>query len=278
MRRFSQSLLEEMERQLQAVHAQTHDPVRYAEQAIKLLVTVLERLKTFSVKYKFADVNEEIEFFRDIKPRFAGRLLYYNDIYNIEVSKPLGPQKEVRKYYKSELAKLRSFFDENLEFYRYYRTGDRELDGRYFIRRRFDPKPTLDSAYFQADHRFSTSHDFKVARIMANDMTRIYLEEQLAAANDLQPTRSGNKAKLNWTAPKVALVELIYALHAGGVFNNSSSDLKEIVASFEELFNVSLGQYHKTFLEIRERKSERAKFLGELKERLIVRMEQADEM
>lgn len=278
MRRFSQSLLEEMEQQLKAIHAQTRDPVRYAEQAIKLLVTILEQLKTFSVKYKFVDVNEEIEFFRDIKPRFACRLLYYNDVYNIEVSKPLGQEKGMRKYYKSELAKLKSFFDDNLEFYRYYRTGDRELDGRYFVRRRFDLRPTLDSAYFQADHRFSTSHDFKVARIMANDMTRIYLEERLATTNDRQPSGSGNGPKLNWTAPKVALVELIYALHAGGVFNNNSSDLKEIVTSFEELFNVSLGQYHKTFLEIRERKSERAKFLGELRDRLIVRMEQADEM
>src|SRR5690606_11241895 len=135
-----------------------------------------------------------------------------------------GQEKEVRKYYKSEMAKLKSFFDDNLEVYRYYRTGDRELDGRYFVRRRFDLKPTLDSAYFQADHRFSTSHDFKVARIMANDMTRTYLEERMAVANDWQPAGPGNKAKLNWTAPKVALVELIYALHAGGVFNNSSSD------------------------------------------------------
>ncbi|SEM92029.1 RteC protein, partial [Chryseobacterium taichungense] len=31
----------------------------------------------------------------------------------------------------------------------------------------------LDTFYFEADHRFSTSHDYKVAKIIANDLIQV---------------------------------------------------------------------------------------------------------
>lgn len=80
-----------------------------------------------------------------------------------------------------------------------------------------------------------------------------------------------------WTGSKVALVELIYALHTEGVFNNGASELKEVTTFFEAAFGVDLGQFNRTFLEIRTRKSERTKFLNVLKEKLILRMDDADE-
>ena len=39
--------------------------------------------------------------------------------------------------------------------------------------------------------------------------------------------------KLTWTGSKVALIELIYALHTEGVFNNGAADLKNIAEYFE---------------------------------------------
>jgi len=80
-----------------------------------------------------------------------------------------------------------------------------------------------------------------------------------------------------WTGSKVALIELIYALHTEGVFNQGASELKEVATFFEEAFEVDLGQFNRTFLEIRARKSERTKFLNTLKEKLILRMDDADE-
>lgn len=138
MRRFSQSLQEEMEQQLRLIHSQVAEPLTQSIQAIKTMVDVIERLKTFSIQYEFPDAQEEIFFFREIKPLFASKLIYYNEVYNIEISKPVGDGKAVRRHYKSEMAKLKSFFADNLDFYRYYRSGDTELDTRYFIRRKAD--------------------------------------------------------------------------------------------------------------------------------------------
>ena len=139
----------------------------------------------------------------------------------------------------------------------------------------------LDSFYFEADHTFSTSHDFKVAKILAHDLIQVYLEDKLLIMENRDPKEKSQvnpKVKQNWTGSKVALIELLYALHTEGVFNNGASDLKDIAEYFENIFNIDLGQYHRAFLEIRMRKSGQTKFLNALKEKLVKRMENTDDL
>lgn len=75
--------------------------------------------------------------------------------------------------------------------------------------------------------------------------------------------------KLKWTAPRVALTELLYALILEGVFNNGTADLKDIAEFFEYIFEIDLGQYRRTFLEIRARKSDKTKFISTLNDALL---------
>jgi hypothetical protein len=86
-----------------------------------------------------------------------------------------------------------------------------------------------------------------------------------------------NYTMLRWTAPKVALIELIYALHASGVYNNGNTDLKRIASAFERFFQVDLGNFFNAFQEIRIRKKNRTVFVDRLKETLIRRMDAADD-
>ncbi|MDI6047029.1 RteC domain-containing protein [Flavobacterium yafengii] len=280
MKLFAESLMSELEHQLKLIHLETENPVQSAEQAIRSSVAILERLKTFFIKYKRLNKTEEIEFFRDIKPKFAAKLIYYNEIYSIETNKPFGSQKTMGKYYKAELNKLKVFFEKNQEFYRYYRTVNNCLDNKYFIREKYDLKLMVDSFYFQADQRFTTSHDYKVARILANDEIKKFLEEQIEKLGSktitIQSPSLLSKGP-KWTRSKVELIELIYALHTEGVFNNGASGLKEITSFFESIFEIDLGQFHRVFLEIRNRKTERTKFLNTLKNKLMIRMDEADE-
>ena len=276
MKTYAQKLSSELNHQLEHIHLETIEPIEYSELAIGSVVSILEQLKTFFISYQFETKTDEIQFFREIKPQFASKLIYYNEIYNMETKKPLASAKVQRKYYSNELAKLKDYFDENIHFYKYYRTGNRCLDKKYFVRGKHDIKLTIDSFYFQADQRFSTSHDYTVAKILANDQIKVYIEEQIALLQNqiANPNPSRNSQK--WTASKVALTELIYALHTEGVFNNGASDLKDITAFFETTFNVDLGHFHRTFLDIRSRTSERTKFLNGLREKLLVRMDQSD--
>jgi len=84
-------------------------------------------------------------------------------------------------------------------------------------------------------------------------------------------------SKLFWTGNKVDLIELIYALHATGVVNSGTADIKGIASIYEQMFNIELGDFYRTFLEIRSRKINNTKFIDSLKDALIKRMDESDE-
>jgi hypothetical protein len=95
----------------------------------------------------------------------------------------------------------------------------------------------LDTYYLQSDQTFSTSHDYKVAKIIANDLIQVYLEDQLYKLNkNLQP-KDSSTTNLNWTGSKTAMIELIYALHYQEVLENGNIDIRLIVQHFENMFN-----------------------------------------
>ena len=240
-----------------------------------------KKLKVLFEKEKNKSSQQEIEFFKNVKPKFTSKLIYYNVIFKIETKKPHGGERIIKRYLNNELDKLKRYFDGNLDFYRYYRTGSSYLDHKYFLRGKIDVKLALDSFYFEADHTFSTSHDFKVAKILAHDLIQVYLEDKLLMMENKdtkEKSQVNPKVKQTWTGSKVALIELLYALHTEGVFNNGASDLKDIAEYFENIFNIDLGQYHRAFLEIRMRKSDQTKFLNALKEKLVKRMENTDDL
>lgn len=281
MKNYSNSIMAELEKQLKKTHSNVDYPIHCSQQAIKATIASLEQLKSFFKKHSFTSKLEEIEFFKEIKPQLASKLIFYNEIYNIEISKPSGSYKTIRKHYNKELRKLKIFFDENLEFYKYYRTGNTCLDKKYFLRRKHDITITLDSSYFQSDYDFTTSHDFKVAKIIANDNIRVYLETNIKkyqnGNHDNKHIETNHKG-LKWTGSKVALVELMYALHAEGVLNNGNLSLNEIAKNIESAFNLDIGQFNRIYLEIRSRKTiEKTNFLNSLKDNLVKRMDEADE-
>ena len=91
------------------------------------------------------------------------------------------------------------------------------------------------------------------------------------------PEPKNIEKKLQWTGAKVSLIELIYSLQTTGVINNGTADIKLLTNFFERTFQVDLGNVYNVFQEMRIRKKNRTSFLDQLKERLIQRMDEADE-
>ncbi len=197
---------------------------------------------------------------------------------------PSGPTevtKRRNRYFENELNKLQQYFDNNLEFYQYFRMQSIFLDEKYFRRGKFDIRLNLDAFFFESDPRFSYSHDFKVSKILANDLLAIYLKAEITLLDKKEdfadkPQRLPEE-RLIWSDSKTSLIELIYALHSSGVFNAGNAGIKDIASHFEIVFNIDLGDFYRTWLEIKERKSSRTKFLDLLKANLIKRMDEADE-
>ena len=275
MNKFYTETLHKLETEINDLEIETDHSIQRIEAFIDIILKYLSEVKKYVLNRGFKNIGEEIHFFKYQKPTIVSKLIYYNAIYKIETKKPYG-SKPIKKYLNDELRKLKRYFDNNLEFYKYYRTNNSFIDDKLFVRGKYDIKLSLDTFYFEADHSFSTSHDYKVAKIIANDLIQVYLEDQLH--NTAYRDKSTDLPKLNWTGSKTALIELIYALHSQGVLDNGNADIKIIAKTIERAFNVDLGDFYHTFMEIKSRKINRTKFLDSLRERLLKKMDEEDEI
>ena len=276
MNKFYNETLHKLETAISELELEADCSIQRVETVIELIIRCLADVKEFVLKKGFKNMEEEIRFFKYQKPVIVSKLIYYNAIYKIETRKPYGT-KPIRKYLKKELKRLKRFFDSNIDFYKYYRNHNSFLDEKLFVRGRHDIKLCLDTYYFQSDQTFSTSHDYKVAKIMANDLIQVYLEAQLYSMGKHQLAKQPSGVGLNWTGSKAALIVLIYALHYQGVFDNGNNDIRLIAEYFEQIFNIDLGNFYHTYLEIRTRKVNRTKFLDVLRDALIKKMDEQDE-
>ncbi len=270
-------LLSELDDQLTFISLEADEPIRRAELSIEIIQKTLDKLKQFIVSHKFKSQQEEINFFKETKPRFFSKLIYHVTVYNIESHKPSGSDKAKKKYLQSELYNLEQFFNRNLDFIKYYRTQRTYLDHKYFVRGKYDLSLSIDSFYFETDQKFSTSHDFKISKIIANELIEIYLKAEMDALDKkdvalLNKPTLVPKVKLTWTQSKASLVELIYALQSIGAFNNTNASIKDIVNYFEIVFNIDLSHFYTTFQEIKERKVSQTTFLKSMQEALQKRI------
>lgn len=269
-------LLSELDDQLMFISLEADEPIRRAELSIEIIQKTLDKLKQFIISHKFKSQQEEINFFKETKPRFFSKLIYHVTVYNIESHKPSGSDKAKKKYLQSELYNLEQFFNRNLDFIKYYRTQRTYLDHKYFVRGKYDLSLSIDSFYFETDQKFSTSHDFKVSKIIANELLEIYLKAEIEALDkkDVVINKAAHvpKVKLSWTQSKASLVELIYALQSIGAFNNTNASIKDIVTYFEIVFNIDLSHFYTTFQEIKERKNNQTTFLKSMQEALQKRI------
>ncbi|MFD2586053.1 RteC domain-containing protein [Croceitalea marina] len=276
-----QKLLTEFEARLEKLENGQGDILFKAEKGIVLAEKYIKKLHLEIEKKPFTTQECEIHFFKHVKPQIFSKLIYYGKLFNIESKRPRGNNTSQIKYLKHQIDKLQTFFNDNLEFYNYYRRGAKSLDEHYFVRGNRDLRLPLDSFHFFIDDQFSTCQDGTVSTIMAFDMLIVYLQGEVDYLDKIIETPENmpiqKPSNLFWTGSKTDLIELLYALHASSSINSGTVDIKELASHFEHFYNIDLGNYYHTFIEIRSRKTSRTKFLDKLIEMLNQRMESLDE-
>ena len=249
---------------------------------VEFLQRSLEDMRTYIVNHPFSNKEEEIYFFKHIKPEVLSRLLYFTEIYNTEMRKPHASIEVLKKYYNDRLDELTSYFESNLDFYQYYRSKATHLDSHYFVRGHIDFKLCPNCVPYDRDPEFSTCYDHKAAQILANDMLCIYLNKKLHGV-DKQVIIAKSRSFLpehpfRWTATKIAAVELGYAIYAAGILNNGQADIKEIMTFMEASFQIDLGDYYRTYITMKDRKKDRTSFLNSLIKSLLKKMDEDDNL
>ena len=281
MEKFTNLQLDEIEKQINKIERNEKNEITKSTQILTFLESKLEELKSFISQYDFKTEEEEILFFKEIKPKIVSKLIYYLSVYKFELNRPKGSCSTVETYFQAELDRLKQYFDRNIEMYHYYRTGCTHFDKIYFLRNSDSDIPmNIACFYFERDVRFSTGYDFKIAKIMANDFLELYIRSQLVKLkkdSEIEyEVSTGLKTRETWTASKTDLAELIYALDTAKCINHGNINLKVLASYFEAVFNIDIGDIYRIYLEIRERKGSRTLFLDRLRDTLTERMIKAD--
>jgi hypothetical protein len=216
---------------------------------------------------KFKTTDDEVNFFKNIKTKPLTQLIYYKEVKSFELSIPKTTQEIKKRYISKQLNIIDKFFKNHFEFLQYIEQGFTHLDTVYFLRNKEDLYLLIHNGAYYYDTVFNTSHDQLYARIKAYKYFIEYLRNRYhTLENPYLKHKQLNiqKPELEWSAPKSALIELIYALHCTKVFNNGQTDIKQIADVFQYIFKCDLGDYYKVFSEIKARQKSKTKFLDEL--------------
>lgn len=252
-------LNDDLELKINQVYDDDEDMVKIAEKSLILIDESVRNLKEMISPHHFETVAEEVYFFKTLKPQFISKFIYYSTILDIESHKPNAGNKALKKYYEAEQEKLKTFYEEQAEFYSYYRREATYLDQKIFVRNSYDLKMKLSFGFYNFDTSFTTSHDQMIARFLASQKMDQYLKKQLENIGDHPIGKSFSP--LVWSASKVGLIELVYALYQMRCFNGGNIELSEVIKFVERSLDTDLGNFHKTIFEIRNRKQGPTKFL-----------------
>lgn len=265
MKEFAEELYVTMQEKFAEVELSGKDSIVKESLYIEIVKSHTYGLKNYLYQYEFSSPQEEIYFFKNIKPKFVSLLLFHNELFEIEVSKPL-EKESVIKHYLDALQKGQGFINTHMEFYKYLHLGSSYLDSKYFLPDR-NHETGNDVIY---DSRFCTPFDHKFCLLQSYEL----MKEHLTKAIEKLTMPVDEYSPLQWTGSKISLIELMYALQVSGVFNKSVTDVKMIATYFEKIFHVDLGNYYRTFRDIQTRKKAKTVFLDELKFKLAERLDE----
>jgi hypothetical protein len=262
MEKMTQGLLADMHHEFQDVETSTADPLKKAQLSFNIVEKYLRSLKELVATHPFNSKEEEIKFFKEIKPQFLKELVYFSELYSIEELKPNGSERKQKKYYEQCLVNIQIFFDRNRHLYNYYRTGQVDSDGNFFVRTATGALANPDY-HLDIDPNFSTSYSSKFGMIQAYEQLREYLLRaiSLIGREDAPQTGKKRKRKITWTDSKAALIELLYAIHVKGSVNHGNIPVNQLMSDAEEFFNIRLGNVYTAVIGIGRRKKDRTPYL-----------------
>lgn len=264
------NVLERIQKEENQISLNTDKIIDESFRMINFLQSLLSELKTYVLKNNFSDSEQEVEFFKQVKPQVLGKLIYYNKIFSMESSCPVSRGKMYFNYFQRQLKMLKSEYKDNIcnrDFYRYYRTGRTDRDHNYFQLGQINYHDGLTSEVFEIDLSFSTYYDNKVAHIIANELLYIYLLDKINPEEnpDVILTNKNDHKDISWTNSQNALIELVYALYTSNSISQGNIGIRKLALIFQVLFRTPLNDIHHAFHRMKTRAGSRTAFLDQLK-------------
>lgn len=269
MKQLYKNLLLSIDKEEKTASRNSKSVICEAYHMLSFLRELLTEIKAEVLANGFASAQDEIVFFKCVKPQILGKLIYYNKFIILESNAPQTDEL-LQLYYAEQLKLLNKEFKKDIgasEFYKYYRSGRIDKDETFYRLGNINFYEGLNSFFFEVDTEFSTQYDYKIAKIISFDLLHNYVCSKLGKRDEFgkDAVSSVENSDFSWTDSKNALIELIYALHISGSVSHGRAGIKRITKLFEELFEVNLGDIHHAFHQMKFRAGEKASYLVFLK-------------
>jgi hypothetical protein len=248
------------------------------KQGAKISRNYLVQIREHVSARTFESDQDEINFFKTLKPKFYSQWFYCSEIYKMEITKPIGNNLEYQKqYFNSRLELLQSEFSRHIDFYKYLRSGSTELDHFYFIRNK--QAQTIDSFIYDDTGNTDTTFYDKITGIYwANEKMTDYINKRIQELDrPIDFVTPKSVPQLTWTESKSALIELIYAFKSKGSFNYGNATLKEITDYLQEVFKIEITNPTRDFQDILRRKTGYSNYIDELKKSYLKYIDSVEE-
>lgn len=273
MIQFSSRLKKEIDTKIEQIECSEISMINKSLKASRIFADAYNQLKIFILSYTFQSEEEEILFFKEIKPRLCFRLIYYRKLYNIEMDRPTGIEKQ-REYLNDLLNSINRYNCKRLDFIRYYRSGSSIFDSLYFLRGQADTEQYMETFSHEFDPNFSTNCDFKVAKILANDMLSDYMTREIEALSENNNLIMGSfgfpAIKLTWKGTKAEFQEQILSWDSAATFGEVP--LTQLHCYMQNVFNIQVDSNLSRVIDDLKTRNTPTPFIDKMKNALLRRM------
>jgi hypothetical protein len=248
--KFSDRLYEDLNGALGSLRLEEKQLIKRLEQSVHVCIQHFTRLRDFYKEHEPASKEEKIRFFKEVKPKFKSLLIFHQALLRIESRRIIGNKEALSNYYLDEVKVLAHFFEDNRDFHRYMRFADNYLDEQYYLPGVFNIHLDPDENIVDADLTFNSSHDNKLARLIAHELLLTYLEKTILRLNsreEIDLSTFIEEEMIVWTQTNTALGEMIYGWKETKALNNGKISVARITAYMQKVFHVDLGNISDTW-------------------------------
>lgn len=270
MKYLQNSYYDELDQFYLEIESTNNCKISAANKIINSINEVIEEMFFWLRNFTFENIESEIYFFKFQKPRIISKLIFYTQLIEIESNLPTGKVAK-KKYCSSKIQFYNLLNQKNTGFFQYYRAKKFKYDEQFFVRKTAVKKIYIyDDYMLHFDNLINTKHDYSLSQIIANDLIIKYLDELLENLNKkTNKVITNMQSSLKWTGNKIDLIELVYALHHSKSINQGKSDIKEVASKIGKFLNIEIEEnIYRNYIDIKNRKTDKTKFLNTLSQNL----------
>lgn len=232
----------------------------------------IKELNNKIIQHEFQDLNEEIHFFKYLKPKLLSQQHYC--FHRAQILQECHNLSKCGRdeILSAKLSAIDSFFKIHHKFCTYHEMGHTHKDNRYYVRMSNRAFHNLDYNLADKDFRTTCEKGHILGKIHSKKLLSKYLQKVI----HLEPLHDMTKglpivSTLKYNGTPTELVELVYALKEAGLVDDNISRISEVLG---RVLGISEINTYKIWQKIKERKIDQTRLLTKLQKSLTKRIKQ----